>query len=234
MTHSIIKNATQTAIAAGVCFIIAAVTSIIGKLLYAPVLTNPEYLTAGAQYSAQIVWGAVFELFLACSAIGTGIFMYPFLQRANPSLGLGYVIFRTLEVVFILIGLVSVLALISLSQLYTSTDAPDIDNYKITGMVLKGVHDWTFILGPNFMLGVNTFLYSYVFFTSKLLPKNIAILGMTAAVLIFIAAFLEMFGIILQVSAMGFLIALPIFIYEMTVATWLIRKGFNVNYKIEF
>jgi len=130
-------------------------------------------------------------------------------------------------VVFILIGLTSVLALVTLSQSYTASAIPHTENFKAIGSVLKGIHDWSFILGPNFMLGVNTFLYSYLFFKSQLLPKPIAILGLTAATLIFTASLLEMFGIIQQVSALGFLIAFPIFFYEMTVAIWLIRKGFN-------
>jgi Domain of unknown function (DUF4386) len=221
-----IKN--KTTLAAGICFIAAAVTSIIGKLLYAPVLANPDYLNAGAAHYNDIVLGAIFELFLAVSAIGTGIFMYPFLRKVNESFGLGYVIFRTLEVVFILIGLVSVLALLTLSQTFATATTPDVAHYASIGAVLKGIHDWTFILGPNFMLGINTFIYSYLFLRSKLLPKGIAGLGLIAAIFIFVAAFLEMFRLILQISAIGFLMALPIFIYEMTVAVWLIWRGFNM------
>jgi len=79
------------------------------------------------------------------------------------------------------------------------------------------------------MLGINTFLYSYLFFVSTLLPKPIAVLGLAASILIFIASLFELFGIVQQVSVTGFLLALPIFIYEMTVAVWLITKGFNLN-----
>lgn len=40
-----------------------------------------------------------------------------------------------------------------------------------------------------------------------------------------LGSLLELFGVVLQVSAVGFLFALPIFIYEMTVAEWLLKKG---------
>jgi hypothetical protein len=226
-TETAMKNNRNHALATGVCFILAAVTSIVGKLLYEPVLVNPDYLNLGIASSKQVVLGAVFELLLACTAIGTAIGMYPYLRKYNESLGLGYAFFRALEVVFILIGLTSILALITLSQSYMNTQNPNIENFQTIGEVLKGIHDWSFILGPNFMLGVNTFMYSYVFFTSGLLPKKIAIFGILAAILIFIASILELFGIILQVSAVGFLLAVPIFFYEMTVAIWLIRKGFQ-------
>jgi Domain of unknown function (DUF4386) len=217
----------QNAFAAGVCFIAAAVTSIIGKLLYVPLLTNPDYLEAGANAANQIVLGAICELLLAVSAVGTAIYLYPFLGQSHESLGMGYVIFRTLEVVIILIGLTSVLGMLTLSHAYGSDVNPDAATFHIVGRVLKGIHDWSFILGPNFMLGVNTFIYSYVFFAARLVPRKIAILGIFAAILIFLAAILELFGIILQVSVFGFLLAVPIFFYEMTVAVWLMRKGIN-------
>lgn len=219
----------RNAVATGICFLVAAVTSIVGKLLYAPVLVNPDYLVAGAGQASQVVLGAVFELILAVTAIGTALFMYPFLRAVNESLGLGYVVFRTLEVVFILTGLLSVLALITLSRLYTTASMPDVEHFQAIGAVLKSIHDWSFILGPNFMLGINTLLYSYVFFVSGLLPKPVALLGLTASTLIFIVSLLELFGVVQQVSVVGFLLAFPIFIYEMTVAGWLLRKGFTLS-----
>ncbi len=227
--HSLTRINKLNAVATGICFIVAAITSIVGKLLYAPVLLNTDYLTIGATEASQVVLGAVFELILAVTAIGTGIFMYPFLRRFNESLGLGYVFFRALEVVFILIGLVSVLALVTLSKSYTASPTPDIAHFGPVGTILKSIHDWSFILGPNFMLGINTFIYSYLFFVSGLLPKPIAILGLTSSVLIFTVSLLELFGAVQQVSVVGFLLAFPIFINEMMVAVWLIRKGFNLS-----
>lgn len=83
----------------------------------------------------------------------------------------------------------------------------------VVGATLKGFHDWTLVLGPNFMLGINTFLYSYVFFVSGLVPKPIALPGLTAATLIFLVSLLELFRVVQQVSVAG----------------WLIRKGFNLS-----
>lgn len=219
----------RNAIATGICFLLAAATSIIGKLLYAPVLASPDYLATGILHSDQVVLGAVFELILAVTAIGTGIFLYPILRKTDESLGLGYMAFRSLEVVFILIGLVSVLALVTLSKSFTASVTPENAHFQAVGEVLKSFHDWSFILGPNFMLGINTFLYSLIFYRSALLPRKIALLGLMAAIMIIVASFLELFGVVQQVSLAGFLLAFPIFIYEMTVAVWLITKGLNVN-----
>ena len=214
------------AVVTGVLFIIATIAGIIGLKLYDPILNHSDYLILGARNSNQIILGAAFELILTCSAAGTGIMLYPYLRKFNESLGLGYVCFRMLEVVFILIGIISVLALLSLSHEFTNTDA-NTASFQTLGKILKAIHDWTFMLGPNFMLGVNTFIYSYVFYQSKLVPRKLSILGILGSVLIFAAALLEMFGIILQLSPSGILLAIPIAVYEMVLAIWLILKGFN-------
>ena len=79
------------------------------------------------------------------------------------------------------------------------------------------------------MLGINTMMYSYIFYKSKLVPRFIPILGMTGATLVFICALLVMFGVIQQVSVWGAILAMPVAANEMTLAVWLIVKGFNLS-----
>jgi hypothetical protein len=50
---------------------------------------------------------------------------------------------------------------------------------------------------------------------------------MTGAILTFLASILEMFGVINQVSVWGALMSLPVFVNEMTLAIYLIAKGFK-------
>ena len=77
------------------------------------------------------------------------------------------------------------------------------------------------------MLGINTMMYSYIFYKSKLVPRFISILGMTGATLVFICALLVMFGVFQQLSVWGAILALPVAANEMILAVWLIVKGFN-------
>ncbi|MGZ9586703.1 DUF4386 domain-containing protein [Paenibacillus marinisediminis] len=212
----------------GVLFILAAVTSIIGGLiLYKPILYDPDYLVQGSAHANEVVLGAIMELILVVSAVGTATTMFPFLRKFNETIALWHVCFRFLEAVMITVGVISVLSLLALSQDYVAAGAPDIPSYQVSGTLLKAMHDYTFLLGPNFFLGINTMMYSYIFYKSKLVPRFIPILGLTGSTLIFLAALLEMFGVIDQVSAWGAILALPIFANEMTLAVWLIAKGFN-------
>lgn len=207
-------------------FIIAAVSSIIGLKLYDPVLNNFNFLQATHNQS-QVVLGAIYELILAATATGTGIMLFPFLKSYNEKIAFGYFAFRLLEVVFIMIGIVSVLTALSISMQYTSGDIGNRETAENLMLTFIWLHKWTFILGPNFMLAINTFLYSYAFYKTEILPVNIARFGISASLLIMLAAILEMFGVIEQISIWGILLALPIALYEMILAIRLIFIGFE-------
>lgn len=206
-------------------FIAAAVSSIIGLKLYDPILNDSNFLLSAGNNYSQIVFGAVNELILCVTATGTGIMLFPLLKRYNERMALGYLSFRLLEVVFIMIGTVSVLTALAISEQYTNGVIRDKENAQNLMLTFIELHKWTFMLGPNFMLAINTFLYSYVFIESDVVPKNLARLGIIASFLVMLAALLEMFGVIQQISIWGILLALPIALYEMTLAVWLLIRG---------
>jgi hypothetical protein len=211
----------------GILFILAAVSAVAGVLLYEPILKGPHYLIKGSQHANQVVLGAVMELILVISAVGTATLMFPILRKYNETIALWHVCFRFLEAVVITIGIISVLSLLTISQEYVAGGFTDIAAYQVAGTTLKAINEWTFLLGPNFMLGINTIMYSYIFYKTKLVPRFIPILGLTGGTLVFICAFLVMFDVIEQVSLWGGLLALPVAANEMILAVWLITKGFN-------
>ncbi|MHC0038029.1 DUF4386 domain-containing protein [Pseudoneobacillus sp. C159] len=211
----------------GVLFILAAVSAVAGVILYDPILNGPDYLTNGSQHTNQIVLGAVMELILVVSAIGTATTMFPILRKYNETVALWHVCFRFLEAIIITVGVISVLSLLTLSQELVALSSPDTASFQSSGIVLLAIQKWTFLLGPNFMLGINTMMYSYIFYKTKLVPRFIPILGMTGAISVFICALLVMFGVFPQLSVWGAILALPVAANEMILALWLIVKGFN-------
>lgn len=219
----------KSALIVGILFILAAVTAIIGLILYDPILNGPDYLIKGSEHANQVILGALMELILVVSAVGTATTMFPLLRKYNETIALWHVCFRFLEAVIITIGIISVLSLLTLSREFAAAADPDIASFQASGILLKAVHDWTFLLGPLFMLGINTMMYSYIFYKTKLVPRFIPILGMTGATLVFICALLVMFGVIQQVSVWGAILALPVAANEMILAVWLIVKGFNLS-----
>lgn len=211
----------------GAFFIAATSTAILAVLLYNPVLQPSDVLTAASHASTRVSLGALSDLLLAISNIGTGIMLYPKLKKHSESWGLGYALFRLLEVVFILIGVVSMLSIVSLGSASENLSGNELISMQAGAGILKTIYAWCFILGPHFMLGVNTFIYSSIFFLSGLVPRRLSTFGILGAVLIFMGAVLEIVGIIPHFSSEIMVLALPIALYEMVLAGWLIARGFK-------
>src|SRR5919201_4877946 len=159
----------------GVLFLITFITSIPALLLYGPVLNDPGYI-AGAGADTQVFLGAFLELLLIIANIGTAVALFPILKRQNEILALGYVTARVVECAFIAVGLLSLLAVVTLRQEAAGADAGAL---VALGQALVATHDWTFLLGPGFVVGVgNGLMLGYLMYRSGLVPQPMAALGL--------------------------------------------------------
>jgi len=210
----------------GILFIVASLTAIVGAMFYAPLLSTTNYLAAGYRNFNNVVIGATAELFTSCANIGTAIMLYPYLRRYDERLGIGYVCFRFLEVVFIVIGVVSILSLLSVSSAFTR-GAIGRSEAEAIGAFLRATYSWCVILGPHFMLGINTLLYSYVLYRTRLVPEGIAALGIVSALLVFLVALLRMFRVVAPLSLTHLIMTAPVATYEMVLAAFLIARGYR-------
>src|SRR3954454_13108492 len=100
----------------GVLFLITFITSIPALGLYQPVLDDPVGYIAGAGHDNQILFAALLELLLIIANIGTAVVIFPIVRRQNEELALGYVTARVIECTFILVGIVSILGILTLRQ----------------------------------------------------------------------------------------------------------------------
>lgn len=212
-----------SAAVAGVFYLVTHVTSIAALALYGPVLNSSDYVV-GTGADNRVLLGAFLEVICALAIVGTAVTLFPVVKRQNEGIALGYVGLRTLEAGIISVGIVSLLAVVTLRQHHAGTDATSL---VTVGRALVAAHDWTFLLGPNFVLGTNTVLLAYLMYRSGLVPRFIAVLGLVGGPLIFASAVAELFGVYKQVSVPGALTAVPVFAWELTLAVWLIASGFK-------
>jgi hypothetical protein len=216
------------AITVGVLFIFATVSAILGLLFYGPIV-GPDYLVRGAEDKNQVILGAIMELTLVVTAIGTAIGLFPILRRCGERIALAHLCFRFLEAVVITVGVVAALSPVTLSQEFVATPGLDASVFRASGSLLLAVREWTIILGPLLFLGVNTTMYSYLLFKSRLVPRPLASLGLVGATLVTLAAFLAMFDIAPPFTPVSGLLSAPIATYEMILAGWLILKSFSAS-----
>ena len=221
------KRYKKTAAVAGVFFVIATVAAITGLILYNPILHNPDFIVGSTQYQMQIRWGAFFEILTAISVMGTAITLFPVLKKYNEAMAISTVAFRLLEATIIIIGIMSMLTILSLNQHFIPGIDKNTNNYILHGRMLVALHDWAFLFGPNIALGPSTLITSYLLYKSRLVPRFISVLGMVAGPLISISGILVLFGTYPQISLLGVFFSLPVFTYELVLAGWLLVKGFK-------
>jgi len=216
------------ALVTGVLFVITYVTSIPPVLfLYVPMLDDPRYIVgAGADNGA--LWGAFLELLLIVANIGTAVVLFPILKRVNEIFALGYVTARIVESVFIAVGILSLLAVVTLRQGFAGAAGADAAMLVTVGKALVALHDWTFLLGPGFVVGIgNGLLLGYLMYRSALVPRAMAMLGLVGGPLLFASSILVLFGFYEQVSVWAGIATSPEFLWELSLGIWLIVKGFK-------
>jgi hypothetical protein len=115
-----------TARIVGALFIVASAAAIVGGLLLLPAV-EADYLVEAAAAHGQVVTGALLEVVQTIAVIGIAVMLFPIFKRLNGGLALSYVGARTLEGVFVLVGSLSALLVLTLSQEYGQTGGADID-----------------------------------------------------------------------------------------------------------
>jgi hypothetical protein len=135
----------------GLLWIATFITSIPAFLLYDPLLNDPNFILGAGGDDARIYIGATLELLLIIANIATAVVPYALFKRYNERLALGFVTARIAECGFIAIGIVSVLAIVTLRQ--DPGGASDSTLVPL-GQSLVAVHDATFLLGPVVVVGV--------------------------------------------------------------------------------
>jgi hypothetical protein len=208
-----------------VLFIATFVTAIAGALLYDPVLNDADYIV-GAGSDDQIFLGAFFELLLIIANIGTALALFPVLRRQSEGLALGYVTARVIESTFIAVGILSVLSVVTLRQ----DAAADDESLLLTGQTLVAIKDWTFLLGPGFVVGVgNGLLLGYLMYRSELVPRRMAMLGLVGGPLVCLSGIAVMFGVIDQGSTAQGIATIPEILWEASLGIYLTFKGFRAS-----
>src|SRR5829696_6905278 len=105
----------RTAVVTGVFFLVAAFPAMAALGLYQPLLGDADYVL-GAGSDAGVRAGAFLEILVAISVAGTAITLYPVLRKQHSGFALGYVYGRLLEATLIVVGILSLLAILTLRQ----------------------------------------------------------------------------------------------------------------------
>jgi len=217
----------KTALVTGVLYLVTFITSIPALILYGPVLNDTHYIL-GSGADTRIFLGAFLEILLAIAGIGTAVAIFPIVKRQNEGIALGFVAARIVESTIIAVGVISLLAVVTMRRDFAGSGGTDAGTLVIAGKTLVAMHKWTFLLGPGYCAGIESgLMLGYLMYRSGLVPRPIAVLGLAGGSLAFASATAELFGLFSQVSPAAFLLVLPEALFEFSLGIWLTFKGFR-------
>jgi hypothetical protein len=213
------------AMTAGVMYLVTIVASVPAQFInYAPVLDNPDYVL-GAGADTRVMVGGLLEVITALACIGTAVVLFPVVRRQHEGAALGFVTARVFEASLIITGVVAMLSVVTLRD--PSAAGGEGVARVVTSEALVAVHDWTFLLGPGVMPGINAVLLGYVMYRSGLVPRVIPAIGLMGAPFFLLVAAASIVGINEAGSVWSAVVTLPIFVWEASVGVYLTVKGFK-------
>jgi len=212
----------KTALVGGGLYLITFISSIPAVFLLAPVLDNPDYIISTGT-DTRVLLGCLLDLINAFACIGTAVALYPVVKRQNESVALGFVTSRVMEAAIIVIGVVSLLSIVTLRQDVAGTAGADAASLVTTGQSLVATRDWTFLLGPDLMAGINALLLGSLMYRSRLVPRVIPLMGLIGGPLLITASI----AILLGASSVALIVVVPVALWEFSLGVYLVVKGFK-------
>ena len=106
----------KTAFVAGVLYLLTFLSSIPAVFLQGPVLNDPNFIIGSADLNTQVRLGALFDIVNSLTAIGTAVALYVVIKRQSQSFAIGFVSSRLFEGTVLMIGVISILSIVTLQQ----------------------------------------------------------------------------------------------------------------------
>ncbi|MEC7753911.1 MAG: DUF4386 domain-containing protein [Bacteroidota bacterium] len=218
-------NTRKKSIAVGVLLMLGIV---VGVLSIDPVIDEMSNLQRVSMHSNAITLRAFMQFTLALIYASIPIILYSILSKVNSGLTIGFLVFRSISAAFIFIGWLSILVLLELSAEFTQAGNAELAHFHTLDNVLRSGRDLINHVAMPLILSVGNLMFYAVFYQSTLIPRWLSVWGIIATVLSgIIASLLLMFDFIAIITPTYVSLALPTAVFELTLAIWLLTKGFS-------
>jgi Domain of unknown function (DUF4386) len=221
----------KTARLFGWFFIGTFITSISAKILFingvggdfSSLRFIPDSLSENTVFIA-----AILEFGVIVTNIATAVVIYPIVKRQSEKVALGYVGARIMESAFIAVGIMSVLSIVSVGNAMAGATGAEAAALAAQGNTLAATYDWAFLFGPGLVVGFgNGLMLGYLMYTSGLLPRRMAILGLIGGPMLILSFVFILFGVYENGSGPAALLAAPEIVWELSLGIYAVWKGFR-------
>jgi hypothetical protein len=216
----------RTARIAGVLYLFTFV-SIPTLALYKPVKDSIGTFILGGGSDTGVMWAALSEIVVGLAGIGTAVVLFPVLKRQSQTAALGVVVARVLETALIMVGVTSMLTILTLRSDVAGTAGADPASLVTTGHALVAAYTTTMLVSQSLMPVIVDLLLGYLLYRSGLVPRILPLIAFVGAPLLLASDIAVYFGAYANVSALALVGALPVAVFELSLGVYLIVKGFK-------
>lgn len=214
----------RTAIAFGVLLIAAIICGVLNSV---PAIEAPDYLEKLDSIESRILVAVFFQAAMATIYVAIAVIMYPIVKTDSRNAALAYFAFRVIGAAFLFVGIVSLLLLLALGRRFAQADTPNLTDFEMIGALLRQARDWLNHIGMILPWSIGgVFLYR-AFLRTRLIPRWLSIWGLVGTGLTLVATILYMLDQIQIVTTTYFALNVPSALLEITLAVYLITRGFR-------
>ena len=179
---------------------------LVNFVLAAPLFGSPGFLVNAAPHSVQIAVSVLLGLATGALSLAIAITVFPLFRRHALGLALWYVALAGVSLAAMVVEQISVMSMLSLQGLRI-----------VVASARNGAHYLGLIVAGSTIFVLYSALYRFA-----LVPRSLAVFGMTAALLQIVAVAMPLFG-----YGVIFLLLAPLGVSQLILAVWLIVKGFR-------
>ena len=192
-------------------------------ILSKPITTgSPAFLTAVAEHSFQIRSSVLLSFVGAGLSAFLGIAAFQLFQLYSKSAALLFLVVCAISCTLDLVQAGTIMSMLSISNNFVASGAADSELYKTVGAAVasarRSAHSTQLLA-----IGAWMFVFYTSLFRFRLIPRVLAAVGLIGVLSQFTGVTLMMF---LGYRSIGEM-AMPLLPIQITVAIWLIIKGFN-------
>ena len=204
----------------GVLFLAGFLMYGTGSLLVNSVVDGPDFLAGVGAQQTTLALGAFLMIATTAVDIGKAVFFFPVLERHGKRTAVAYLATMVFEMAMMTVG---VLALLMIIPLAGQVDAAEqsLDSAQALGSLAVDANETAYQIG-QLSLAFGCLFLCALLFRSGLIPRWLAAWGLIGYAVHMTGAAAEIFG-----SPISLLLLIPGGIFEVTLAIWLLVKGFT-------
>lgn len=178
-------------------------------------------LASVAEHASMVKIDLLLSVLICFIAVMLAVSLFGILRDVDMDLAVLVLSCRVIEAALSVVSIFITLGLLWLSMA-NGPDVPDVSAAHAIASFLQKTQGWNFSVAATFF-AVGSTVFSVLLVRGRLVPMPLAWLGVVASVLLVLMIPLQLVGVI--GGTIGFIVWLPMLVFEVTIAFWFIIKG---------